>query len=821
MKAVIMAGGRGSRLRPLTCELPKPMVPILNYPVMEHIINLLKREGITDIAVTTYYLPQVIRDYFGNGERWGVNLRYYQEESPLGTAGSVHNADDFLDETFIVVSGDAITDFNLQQAVNYHQEKRAEATLVLSREDIPLEYGVVMTNQEGQIIRFLEKPNWGQVFSDTINTGIYVLEPSIFDYYKKGVKFDFSKDLFPLMLEKGHPLYGMAAEGYWNDIGNLKEYRNTHYDYLAGNINLPFENYYQPAPEIWIEDNVEIDPTADLTAPLYLGEGSKIGRGVRLSGVVVGRNTVINPFTSIKDTIIWDNGNIGSNCEIRGSIISANTVIRDKVNIFDHTALGHKVRIDQESIIKPGVKIWPEREVGEGSVVEKSIIQTSSWSKQLFNDRGIIGEANIDITAEFVCRLASAYSATLPEHAEVTVSSDNKSINRSLKKAVSGGLQAAGINVVDLGKTALPVVRYSIPALKCQGGIHLRNTNDRTDNIIIEFYNQNGVNISAGQQKSIEKKYFAEDFNRSLGETGKYNYLHGMKKDYLAALFNELDTEVIKSNYFKLVIKRDQEIARATSSMFRQLNCQVISLSDYPASIVNDNKEKVVKNLSNMVQNNSAEMGVIFTRNGEGIYLIDENGDLLDRISYQMLISIIILERGIKKLFLPINSPRVIEKIAHGFGAEVVYTPTDYQIPMQRHYNYMEEGDDFSFPYFHPFNDAFYGLGLVLEKIAREGNSLSRVIEDLPDFYLNKAELPCNWREKGRVIRSLAEKADDDSDLIDGVRFNHENGWALVIPDSEKPMFHIFAEGDNMETAESLTGFYLKEIKKTIQHERD
>ena len=819
MKAVIMAGGRGSRLRPLTCELPKPMVPILNYPVMEHIIKLLKREGISEIAVTTYYLPQVIKDYFGDGSKWGVNLHYYQEESPLGTAGSVHNADDFLDETFVVVSGDAITDFNLQEAVRYHQNKRSEATLVLSREEIPLEYGVVMTNREGRIVRFLEKPNWGQVFSDTINTGIYVLEPSIFKYYKKGVKFDFSKDLFPLMLEKGNRLYGVTAEGYWNDIGNLKEYRSTHYDFLDGKINLPFDNYYQPAPGIWIEDNVEIDPTASLKPPVYLGEGSKIGRGVILSSAVVGRDTLIGPYTSIKNTIIWNNGNIGPNCEIRESIMGDNVVLREKVNVYDHTALGHKVRVNQESIIKPGVKIWPERTVDSGSVVEKSIIQTTRWSKQLFTERGIIGEGNIDITAEFVCRLASAYTSTFSGKAEVTVSSDGHNITRALKRAVSGGLQAAGLNVVDLGKTVIPVVRHTIPALNCQGGIHLRKIDDQTDNIIIEFYNQNGVNISAGKQKSIEKKYFAEDFNRSLVDSGKYTYLHSMEKDYITALFNEIETEIIKSKYFRLVVKSDRDIARISSTMFQRLNCQVVSLSKYPDHLLQNNKEETINNMRSMIDNKNAELGLIFTKNGEGIHLIDERGNLLDRIKFQLLISIIMLEKGVKKLFLPINSPRIIEKIARDYNAEVVYTPTSYQVPMQRHYQYLEEVNEFESPYFQHFHDAFYGLGLILEKIAREETTLARIVDSLPEFYLNKAEFPCNWREKGRVIKSLAEKSGEDSDLIDGVRFNHENGWALIIPDSEKPMFHIFAEGDDMETAESLTGFYLKEIQETIKKE--
>jgi mannose-1-phosphate guanylyltransferase/phosphomannomutase len=185
MKAVIMAGGEGTRLRPLTCGISKPMVPIANKPVMEHIINLLSKNNIVDIAATLYYLPLSITDYFGSGEKFNVNLKYYIEETPLGTGGSVLNASDFLDDTFIVISGDALTDIDIDKVYKFHKNKKSKATMVLKKEAIPLEYGIVITDKDGRIIRFLEKPSWGEVFSDTVNTGIYIIEPEVLKYYKK------------------------------------------------------------------------------------------------------------------------------------------------------------------------------------------------------------------------------------------------------------------------------------------------------------------------------------------------------------------------------------------------------------------------------------------------------------------------------------------------------------------------------------------------------------------------------------------------------------------------------------------------------------
>src|SRR5579871_7044527 len=238
MKAVVMAGGEGSRLRPLTVTRPKPMVPIVGRPVMEHILNLLKTHGITDVVVTVQYMASAIEDYFGDGSQFGMNIAYSREEVPLGTAGSVKNAEELLDEPFLVISGDALTDFNLTEIINFHNERKAMATITLAHVPNPLEFGVIITDDRGHITQFLEKPSWGEVFSDTINTGIYVLDPKIFSYFEKDKQFDFSQELFPMMLRKGDPIYGYIASGYWCDVGNLAEYMRANADALTGKVEI-------------------------------------------------------------------------------------------------------------------------------------------------------------------------------------------------------------------------------------------------------------------------------------------------------------------------------------------------------------------------------------------------------------------------------------------------------------------------------------------------------------------------------------------------------------------------------------------------------
>ncbi|MBD0354831.1 MAG: nucleotidyltransferase family protein, partial [Rubrobacteraceae bacterium] len=229
MKAIIMAGGQGTRLRPLTSNQPKPMIRIANLPCMEHIVNLLARHGFTDIGVTLQFMPEEIQDYFGDGSDWGVNMRYSIEDAPAGTAGSVKMAEQQLSlqgERLLIISGDALTDCDLTRVLEFHEEKGAEVTMVLKSVENPLDFGIVITEQDGRIARFLEKPAWGQVFSDTVNTGIYLLEASVMDEMpdpEEG-EYDFSKELFPKLLDQERSLYGFVTDAYWEDIGTLEQY---------------------------------------------------------------------------------------------------------------------------------------------------------------------------------------------------------------------------------------------------------------------------------------------------------------------------------------------------------------------------------------------------------------------------------------------------------------------------------------------------------------------------------------------------------------------------------------------------------------------
>ncbi|QRF23908.1 nucleotidyltransferase family protein [Alicyclobacillus sp. TC] len=238
MKAVIMVGGKGTRLRPLTARFPKPMVQLLGRPCIEYTLQLLKEHGITEIAITIQYLSSVIRDYLGDGSKYGVRLHYFEEHKPMGTAGGVLNAKEFLDERFLVISGDALTDFNLSEAMAFHENKRALATIILTQVESPCDFGVVLTQSDGKILHFLEKSKSNEIFTNTVNTGIYVFEKEILNWIPNNVSYDFGKELFPRLVAENAPFYGYSLDGYWSDVGSLHQYRQTQIDMLSGKTSL-------------------------------------------------------------------------------------------------------------------------------------------------------------------------------------------------------------------------------------------------------------------------------------------------------------------------------------------------------------------------------------------------------------------------------------------------------------------------------------------------------------------------------------------------------------------------------------------------------
>ncbi|GAH24779.1 unnamed protein product [marine sediment metagenome] len=356
MKAVILVGGQATRLLPLTCNIPKAMVPVLNIPFIEHVIRYLKKHQIKDIILAQGYLAQPIEGYFGDGNQFGVKLSYTMEDTPLGTGGAVKNAEKYLDETFLMLNGDIFTDLDITAMIDFHREKKAKLTIASTSVDDPTSYGLIETDAESRITRFLEKPNRSQVTTNTINAGTYTLEPEILTQIPPQTKVSIERGVFPLLLEQGKPVYAYPSSAYWMDTGTPEKYLQLHRDLLSGE-----SNQYAPASpgEVVIGGQSYIHPTAQIKGPVMIGSNCTIGRKVRLTGpVVIGSGCQILSEAVVEGAIVWRNAQIGQHVNLIGSIVADNCCLNADSTIED-SILGDNVTVASGCKLEPGSKIWP------------------------------------------------------------------------------------------------------------------------------------------------------------------------------------------------------------------------------------------------------------------------------------------------------------------------------------------------------------------------------------------------------------------------------------------------------------------------------
>lgn len=801
MKAVIMAGGMGSRLRPLTCSKPKPMVPVLNRPVMEYAVKLLKKHNISDIAVTLQFLPEVIKDFFGNGSQYGVNLAYFEEVSPLGTAGSVKNAEDFLDETFLVISGDGITDYNLTQAVDFHRRKGGIVTLVMAKVQTPLEYGVVMCDENDRITRFLEKPSWGEVFSDTVNTGIYIIEPEIFNYFAKDTFFDFSKDLFPKLMEMGKPMYGYVATGYWSDIGSLEQYRQTQCDLLDGllKINIPGN---QVEEGVWIGQGTTLKSGVEITQkPVFIGDDCTIEPGVKLGAYsVLGNHNFLGRGASLKRSILWDYNYVEHQAELRGVTVCNHVQIQNSAALFEDSVVGDNSIIGTKAIVKPSMKIWPHKVVEDSSVVSQSLIWGGVRRKSMFSNIGVTGVANVEISPEMAVRLAVAFGSTLPQGVQISISSDCHSASQVIKGAFKAGLLATGINVCDIGIATTPIARYAIKSLQAKGGVHIRVLPSELDTrLIIEFLDAYGINISKDTERKIENTYIQEDFRRvdaaSLGES---KYVPQLAEAYREGLIKVVEANALRKCRFRILVSYD----------FRNLNWFIPSFLEklgFAITTINS-ADHSLEDTSGLVRSGHMDLGVFLSDNADDIILVTPDGDIINGDKLLTLWSYIMFNQNrAEAIGVPVTAPSAIESMAAQMGGKVIRTKNHPRSVMEI---YREN-------YFQPLFDGMYVFMKVLEFLQLRDINISHLLKLVPGSYLYKKDIPCPWAEKGMVMRRLIEDAKDTQvELLDGIKVFSEEGWILILPDCEEPIFKIISEAASHEAAEKLANRYIKKIEQ-------
>ncbi|MGC8812847.1 sugar phosphate nucleotidyltransferase [Dictyoglomus sp.] len=821
MRAVIMAGGEGTRLRPLTITRPKPMTYVVGKPIMEHIINLLSEQGFRELTATLYYLPEIIQEYFADGSNWNVNLDYSIEESPLGTAGSVKYAlKNKPKERILIISGDALTDFNLNEAIKFHEEKEALVTVVLTSVENPLEYGVVIINEDGRIIKFLEKPSWGEVFSDNVNTGIYILEPEVLDYIPENQPFDFSKDLFPMLLEKGAPIYGYLAQGYWCDIGNLEQFLQANFDVLNKKVKIKIPGR-EILPGIYTNEDVEIDPSAFIRPPVYIGQFTKINNNVTVLGpTIIGDSVYIDNEAKLQRCVVFNNTYIGKKVTIFSSIIGSKCNIKTATKIEEGVTIGDNTTIGERVFINSGVKIWPNKTVETGTIVNTSIIWGSQWRKSLFGYRGISGKINIDITPEIATKIGAAFGTILPKNSFVVMSRDEKPACRMIKRAILTGILSTGVNVFDIRTLPIPVSRYSIENLHAIAGVHIRISPYNSEKILIEFLDKKGTNIDKNTERKIENIFFREDFRRTYTEDiGVIRFPPHIIEYYVEGLLNRVDISLIRKKDFKIVIDyQGNSSSLFLPNVFSRLGIENISLNLYGEETKRFlvPEEEVLK----ITQSIGADFGIIINNDSEGFSLITNEGKIIAKDDLISLMTYLILKRDPKsQIVIPVTVSKAVEKVAEILGGSIIRSKTSpselTKTILRSEARFGASEDGFIFPEFQLSFDGIFALIKFLELFSMVNITITEIVNTVPKYYKVSGTVDCFWENKGKIMRKLIEKfAEKQIDYIDGIKIYFDHSWVLILPHPEDSSFIVYAESSTLKEAQDLLEEFTNIIKE-------
>ncbi len=799
-----MAGGEGSRLRPLTVDRPKPMVPIANAPVMEHIVRLLQRHGIRDVVVTVQHLSGVIQDYFREGQDLDARIHYSLEEIPLGTAGSVKAAEYYLDEPFLVISGDALTDFDLTALVDFHKESGAAATLTLHRVPNPLEYGVVIADEAGRILRFQEKPRWDEVLGNTVNTGIYVIDPSIFDLIPNGRPFDFSNDVFPEMLRRRLPLYGFVADGYWTDVGTADEYRRANSDAVNGKagIDLP-----HPEGGLMLGEGAEIHPEARLFGNVLLGRNCQIGEGVVVNGpTAIGDYAVVEAAARIDQSVLLANSYVGRKANLLSCVVGRQSTVHEGARIEEAAVLGDNCIVGKGATVRSGVKIWPNKRVDDGAVVTETLVHGSQARRSPFGRSGITGLANIEMTPEFAARVGAAVGSVLKPTDRVVANRDPSRAARMIKRALMSGLTSSGVTVLDIGASPIPAARFRAGMGDVDAGVHVRSSPDEASSVDIKLLGGDGSDLGGDVERSIDSIMAREDFRRvPIDQIGEIAVVD-VHSDYAHALAGALDVKALRRGAPALVIDYAGGAAEAIlPAILNRFGCSHVAVSG------SGRHRGDLSTLSRITATVGADMGVRIDTDGASIEVVDGSGEALSSNELTGSLLALQLQNSPGATFcIPDRTPAVLARHLESLGANLVWASGQPQsIVLESRRCGASVGTDamgaFCFPGVHVGFDGLLATLKLAEALARSESSLADLARSLPTIRQVELQVPCLWEKRAAVMQVLNDPGRPRlREFGHGLVFGGSTAESktVLLPLRDKPSIAVLSEAEDAVSAE-------------------
>ena len=776
--AVIMAGGEGSRLRPLTCDIPKPMVRLCGRPVIEYILALLEENGVGLAGVSVRYLAESITGRFPEKRFGGVKLCFAGEDRPLGTAGSVRNCVDTFEreqgrgaplDDVIVVSGDALCDFDLRRAFDFHRSSGAQATIIAKRVEDPREYGLIRTDG-GFVSAFIEKPAYSQAVSDLANTGVYILARSCIDMIPEGEKYDFAKDLFPAMLCGGLKIAVCEEKGYWCDIGDLGSYLSCQRDILEGRVRLARPFLRDARGNIAGTDDASgsftIIPPVYIGRDVHIGDGAVIDRGSVLDdGVIVGEEAHIN------GSVLLENSTVGSMASLSRAVVCAGAVCKNRSMAFEGAVVGSRAIIGQGARVNPGVKIWPRKNLPDSAVAGTNL-RFDSPAVCRFGEDGIEGAAGSELTAELCARIGAAAATVFGKNTrDIAVGGSGSSAAEAFCHAAASGVLSAGSNVYDLGGCTREVFNFGMTLGGLKAGVWIEDG-------CVHVVQEGGLPAVRAVERGIENALSSGDFTaKDASGFGKTIPVR--------------DAAVLYETSLRGMLGDGEELAKLR-----------VSVADGDGG-QGEKKKLLERLLAGAGVKRGGEMTVGLS--ADGVTLAGDDGAHLSEQRVFGICCMAELEKG--AVAVSYGAPRMLDGIAARHGTRLLRymtCPADDSDSEARRVAALQLWS----------RDTVMQAVKVLRFMAQNSFTVHRIAELLPDFAVRSRTVPVNANPAGIVGRIGAGQELREGGIGEGALLRSKKGCATLRPLKKGDGIRITAEAESAETAEELCGFYAGEIMR-------
>ena len=807
MRAVVMAGGLGSRLRPLTTSLPKPLLPVVGQPMLAHILRLARSHGVTEATITVQHLASLIRAYLGDGSDLGVSLGYATEHRPLGTAGGVRAAASGFDDDFLVMSGDAVTDIDLGELMQVHRASGALITLCLARRDDPREFGVVDVDDEGRVRRFLEKPAWGEVFTDAVSTGIYAVSPRAMELIPDDAPQDWSSDVLPRMLGEGMHVGAFVSGGYWEDVGDIAAYRRVQIDVLERKVGLDIPGT-EREPGIWVGEGATLDPGAVVVGPTFIGAHAAVESGATvLAHSVIGANTVVRRGAIVERAVLLDGVYAGVDTTARGCVVGRSVELGSGTRVGEGAVISDECSLEQEVEVTPGSLVYPGKTIEAGAIVHGAVVWDAQGHRHRVGAGGMSGTVSVDITPDTAVRLASALASTLPKESAVAVGRDHSRTARTYAGLLVGAFTAAGIDVRDHRVVPTPVLRHDV-ARHASAGVMVRASAGQPEKLDIVLLDEHGRDIGEAEARRIERIFDRREFRRPFpGEVGDVLLPEQALDDYATSLRARTSLDGVSSADLTVVVDASGgSSALVLPTVLAGIDVDLVMLGGRievaRATPSPDDRHHALRLLAERVVATNASMGLAIDSTGERLSIVDELGQVLDDDRALLVVmDLVAAESGAGQVVLPVTTSRVAEQVAAFHGIDV------RRVPLARTFGAEDARDGeallrsdgqggFAMAGMGGQRDGVLTAVALLGLVARTQISLSAIDARIPRTVSVRHFVPTPWAAKGPVMRAVQQRAGGRPvDLTDGVRVLEDDGsWCLVLPDGQEPLTRIWIE---------------------------